>query len=44
MFAALARAQLLRAGKSGLAAWVTEDRVWAGLLAATAIYMMYHYV
>ena len=44
MFAALARAQLLRTGKSGLVAWLIEDRVWAGLLAATAIYMMYHYV
>ena len=43
MFAALARAQLFRDGRSGLGAWLGEDRIWAGILAATAVYMMYHY-
>ncbi|MCH2129907.1 MAG: sodium/solute symporter [Pirellulaceae bacterium] len=43
MFAALARAQLKRDEAVGWRAWLKEDRVWAGILAATAVYMMYHY-
>jgi SSS family solute:Na+ symporter len=45
LFLASARSAVRQRDKSQQGPWslLTEDRAWAGLLAATAIFMLYHY-